>query len=83
MGIGGRMRKREREGNIGRSTNPSIVPPSRVPAAPPHERFQYPVMSVAQCTHYKVRRPILPRVCLAPRRWITNQIESPNNSRIL
>ena len=57
MGIGGRSREREREilgGLPGRQPFlPSIQPALRsaLPPLPPHERFQYPVMSVAQCTH--------------------------------
>lgn len=66
--MGCRSREREREilgGLPGRQPFlPSIQPALRsaLPPLPPHERFQYPVMSVAQCTHCKVRLLTSPRL---------------------
>ena len=65
--MGGRERGRGKYWEVYQAGNPSF-PPSNLLSALPcrrslplHERFQYPVMSVAQCTHCKVRPLISPR----------------------
>ena len=64
----GRERGRGKYWEVYQAGNPSF-PPSNLLSAlpcrrslPPHERFQYPVMSVAQCTHCKVRPLTSPRL---------------------